>query len=48
MNIGRKGAICEHIEIMQISPVRVMKATLITASRTFCKLASVPRTQRSA
>ena len=39
MSIGREGAICEVIEIMQISPVRAMKAALIAASRVFCKLA---------
>jgi hypothetical protein len=38
MSIGREGAICEVIEIMQISPVRAMKLALIAASRTFCKL----------
>ena len=38
MSIGREGAICEVIEIMQISPVRAMKAALIAASRGFCKL----------
>jgi hypothetical protein len=39
MSVGREGAICEYIEIMQISPVRAMKAALIAASRRFCKLA---------
>jgi hypothetical protein len=40
MGIGRGRAICEYIEIMQISPVRATMPLLINASRLICNITS--------
>jgi hypothetical protein len=39
MSIGREGAICEYIEIMQIPPGSSDDAVLIDASRAICNMA---------
>ena len=40
MGIGRGRAICEYIEIMQISPVRETMRLLINAPRVICNITS--------
>jgi hypothetical protein len=40
MSIGREGAICEYIEIMQIPPGSSDDVVLIDASRAICNMAS--------
>ena len=38
MSIGREGAICEYIEIMQILPGLSGNPLLINASQAFCNM----------
>ena len=38
MGIGREGAVCEYIEIMQILPGSSDDAPLINVSRGFCNI----------
>jgi hypothetical protein len=38
MSIGRQGAICEYIEIMQILPGSSDDAPLVNTSQDFCNM----------